>query len=172
VRGLTPGHPVGIAAVLVGLAVALTGCSSSSIAEPSPAASSRADPAESGPAPKLLTASLHDTVIPQDDGRVSWTTTWRACFGPGPGDPAEVVGWQTQAVTSEGVSPEARDQSGGCVDLDIATGTDGTDAGMPGRDNQLSDAQALAYRARAVHADGTVTPWTEPVRVGTTTPAG
>jgi hypothetical protein len=172
VRRLTPERPVGVAATLVGLAVALTGCSSSPVAEPSPAASSRADPIESGPAPDLLTASLDDTVIPQDDGLVSWTTTWRACFGPGPDDPTEVVGWQTQAVTSEGSSPEARELLEGCVDLDVATGTDDADAGMPGRDIQLSDAQALAYRVRAVHADGTLTPWTDPVRVGTTTPAG
>jgi hypothetical protein len=38
---------------------------------------------------------------------------------------------------------------------------------MPGHEIQLSDAQALAYRVRAVHADGTVSPWTDPVRVGT-----
>jgi hypothetical protein len=162
----------GIAAGLVGLAVALTGCSSSSVAGPSPPATSGAGSAQSGPAPQLLSASLHDTVIPHDDGLVSWTTTWRACFGPGPGDRGEVIGWQTQAVTSEGTSPEAVDLPGGCVDLDVATGTNDADAGTPGRDIQLSDAQALAYRVRAVHADDTVTPWTEPVRVGTTTPAG
>ena len=169
---LTPQRPGRIAAGLVGLAVALTGCTSSSVAGPFSSATSGADPTQSGPAPELLTASLHDTVIPHDDGLVSWTTTWRACFGPGPGDRGEVVGWETQAVTSEGTSPEAADLAGGCIDLDVATGTNDADADMPGRDIQLSDAQALAYRVRAVHADDTVTPWTEPVRVGSTTPAG
>ena len=169
---LTPQRPGGIAAGLVGLAVALTGCTSSSVAGPFSSATSGADPAQSGPAPELLTASLHDAVIPHDDGLVSWTTTWRACFGPGQGDRGEVVGWETQAVTSEGTSPEVADLAGDCIDLDVATGTNDADADTPGRDIQLSDAQALAYRVRAVHADDTVTPWTEPVRVGSTTPAG
>jgi hypothetical protein len=172
VHRLTPQRPGRIAAGLVGLAVALTGCTSSSVAGPFSSATSGADPAQSGPAPELLTASLHDAVIPHDDGLVSWTTTWRACFGPGQGDRGEVVGWETQAVTSEGASPEVADLAGGCIDLDVATGTNDADADTPGRDIQLSDAQALAYRVRAVHADDTVTPWTEPVRVGSTTPAG
>jgi hypothetical protein len=172
VHRLTPQRPGRIAAGLVGLAVALTGCTSSSVAGPFSSATSGADPAQSGPAPELLTASLHDAVIPHDDGLVSWTTTWRACFGPGQGDRGEVVGWETQAVTSEGASPEVADLAGDCIDLDVATGTNDADADTPGRDIQLSDAQALAYRVRAVHADDTVTPWTEPVRVGSTTPAG
>jgi hypothetical protein len=60
----------------------------------------------------------------------------------------------------------------GCIDLDVATGVDDAYAGMPSRQVQLVDAQALAYRVRARRGDGTVTPWTDPVRVGTTTPAG
>jgi hypothetical protein len=38
---------------------------------------------------------------------------------------------------------------------------------MTGRDVQLVDAAALAYRVRAVHADGTVSPWTPRVPAGT-----
>ncbi|MDP9461439.1 MAG: hypothetical protein M3Q22_14735, partial [Actinomycetota bacterium] len=95
--------------------------------------------------------------------------TWLACFRPGDG--AEVVRWQSQSVTSEGSSPDTDELPGGCIDLQVATGVNPADAGMPGRDLQLSDAQALAYRVRAVHPDDTVTPWTEPVRVGTQLPA-
>jgi hypothetical protein len=43
---------------------------------------------------------------------------------------------------------------------------------MLGRDIQLAEASTLAYRVRAVLDDGTVTPWTEPVRVGATRPPG
>jgi hypothetical protein len=113
-----------------------------------------------------VSAGLDDTVVPRPGGQVAWTTTWRACFGPG-GDGREVVAWQAQAVTSEGSSPVADELPGGCLDLEVATGVNAEEAGMPGREIQLSDAQALAYRVRAVHADGTVSPWTDPVRVGT-----
>ena len=41
---------------------------------------------------------------------------------------------------------------------------------MVGRDTQLAEAGALAYRVRAVHDDGTVTPWSAPIPAGSTKP--
>lgn len=152
--------------VLVGAALLApvgAGCSAPSGETAAPATSAAS---EAGPPAVLVSAGLHDAVVPRPGGQISWTTTWRACFGPGDGD-REVVAWQAQAVTSEGSSPEAEELPGGCVDLDVASGVNAEEAGMPGRQIQLSDAQALAYRVRAVHADGTVSPWTDPVRVGT-----
>jgi hypothetical protein len=154
--------------------MALPACSSSPAASPSTESAetaARSTSAEAGPPVELVSAGLHDTVVPRPDGQISWMTTWRACFRPG-GDDHEVIAWQARAVTSEGSSSEADELPGGCLDLDVATGVNATEAGMPGREIQLSDAQSLAYRVRAVYADGTVSPWTDPVRVGTETSAG
>ena len=156
----------GVAAALLVPAAALAGCAPSE--EVGTAELSAAPPAESGPPAELVSAGLRDTVEPHPGGVVAWTTTWFACFGPGDG--AEVVRWQSQSVTSEGSSPTMHELPGGCMDLQVATGVNPAEAGMPGRELQLSDAQALAYRVRAVHPDDTVTPWTEPVRVGTDLP--
>ncbi len=138
---------MGVAAALLVPAAALAGCASSE--DGGPAEVSAAPPAESGPPADLVSAGLRDSVEPQPDGMVAWTRTWLACFRPGDG--AEVVRWQSQSVTSEGSSPDTDELPGGCIDLQVATGVNPADAGMPGRDLQLSDAQALAYRVRAVH---------------------
>ena len=168
---LTLQRPGGVAAALLALAVAPTGCSSSP--DPAPrAACSATEPSEVGAPPTLARATLEDTVSPHDDGLVAWTTTWRACFAPAEGSPSVVRRWESRAVTPEGSSPEVAEVPGGCLDLDVATGVDPAEDERPTRDLQLSDAQNLAYLVRAVHADGTVTPWTEPVRVGTVTGAG
>ncbi len=150
--------------MLLALTVTLAGCSSGPAAAPPSPAPERGSP------PRLLSATVQDAVVPREDGRIAWTTTWRACFGAGAD--TDVALWQTQVVTTEGTAPEVTDLTDGCIDLDVATGVDAADAGMPSREIQLSDAQALAYRVRALLDDGTTTPWTEPVRVGTTTPAG
>jgi hypothetical protein len=152
--------------MLLAVAVALVGCSSG----PGPTAAPSSPAPEHGSPPQLLSATLQDSVVPREDGRVAWTTTWSACFGARAD--TDVAALQTQVVTAEGTSPEVTDLPDGCIDLDVATGVDDPAAGMPSREIQLSDAQALAYRVRARLDDGTVTPWTEPVRVGTTTPAG
>ncbi len=168
-------HPVGAALVAgsIAAAVALPGCSSSPDpdGQAGPAAgTSTAAPAEAGPPPVLASATLEDGVVALRAGQVGWTTTWRACAAPDPADPAEVVGWQSQALTPEGSSPEVEELARGCLDLDVATGVNAEDAGLVGRDAQLADAANLAYRVRAVHADGTVTPWSVPYRVGTARP--
>ena len=163
---LTARSPSGTTSVLVAVSVALAGCSSG----PGPTAAPASPAQEHGSPPQLLTATLQDAVVPQGDGRVAWTTTWRACFGARAD--TDVATWQAQVVTAEGTSPEVTDLPDACIDLDVATGVDDAYSGMSSRQIQLSDAQALAYRVRARRGDGTVTPWTDPVRVGTTTPAG
>ena len=67
----------------------------------------------------------------------------------------------------EGASPELQQVPDGCLELDVARGINRPDAGMPGRELQLVDAAALGYRVRAVHTDGTVSPWTPRVHAGT-----
>ncbi|MFP5371287.1 MAG: hypothetical protein ACLGI3_11145 [Actinomycetes bacterium] len=151
-----------VAAALLVPAAALAGCASSGDA--GAPEGSAAPPTESGPPAELLSAGLRDSVEPRPGGVVAWTTTWVACFGPADG--AQVVRWESRSVTSEGSSPDTDELPGGCIDLQVATGVNPADAGMPGRELQLSDAQTLAYRVRAVHPDGTVTPWTDAVRVG------
>jgi hypothetical protein len=159
-------------AVLAALA-ALIGCSSSAgSAEPGPApspnpATSSSPAVEVGVPASVTSATLQDSVVPQADGRVLWTTTWRACFAPGAAGAPAVAGWEAEVSGLEGASPELQDLPDGCLELDVARGINRPDAGMPGRDVQLVDAAALAYRVRAVHTDGTVTPWTPPVRAGT-----
>jgi hypothetical protein len=159
--------PADVATALV-VAATLAGCSAG---RPSAVGASSSAPSVSGPPPDLVSAVLEDSSVPQDDGLVSWTTTWRACFQPGLEDTGEVARWEVRAVTTEGSSPEIDELPGGCIDLDVAAGVNATADGMPGREIQLSDAQALAYRVRVVRDDGTVTPWTDVVRVGTLTAA-
>lgn len=122
-----------------------------------------------GAPPSVASATLQDSVVPQADGRVLWTTTWRACFAPGTDGGPEVAGWEAEVSGLEGASPELQPVPDGCLELDVARGINGPDAGMPGRELQLVDAAALAYRVRAVHTDGTVSPWAPLVRAGTVT---
>ena len=152
-----------VAAGSIGLAVALTGCPASAGPTGTTGASPTAPPSESGRPAALSTAGLVDAEE-ADGTRIRWTTTWRACFTTHPEDTGAVVGCEAQVGTPEGSSPQVGELPSACVEIDVASGTD---SDRRGREVQLADAQALTYRVRAVHADGTVTPWTEPVRVGT-----
>lgn len=172
---LNPSHP----AAFLASVVALAGCSSAgelpaaaSSTASSTASSSPAERPVAGEPVRLVSATVEDTVVPRDDGRISWTTTWRACFAPAAGDPSGVARWEARLVTSEGTSPEVEELPDGCVDLQVATGVNPADAGLLHREVQLSDAAGLAYRVRAVGADGRATPWTDPVRVTSQTPPG
>ena len=166
---LTPAHPAGAAAALLALATALAGCTSaedpSGSAAPTAASSSPAELPVAGEPVRLVSATLDDTVVPQDDGSISWTTTWEACFAPAGGDPAGVARWEARLITPEGASSSVEELPGNCVDLDVATGRNSADAGLLNREIALSDAAGLTYRVRAVTEEGTVTPWTDPVRV-------
>lgn len=168
-------HPAGAPVACLALAVALAGCSSTEDAS-GPASSTASPPPAglpvAGEPVRLVSATLEDTVVPQEDGRISWTTTWEACFAPVAGEAAEVARWEAQLVTPEGASPDVEQLSGNCVDLDVATGLNPADAGLVNREIALSDAAGLTYRVRAVTREGTVTPWTDPVRVTSVSPPG
>ena len=174
---LTPERPAGVAAAFLTLAVALAGCTSTATSpgttSPTTSAATSSAPAEpsvAGEPVRLVSATLEDAVVPADDGRISWTTTWRACFAPAEGSPTPVARWEAQLVTPEGASPELEVLPDGCVDLEVATGVNPADQGLFNREIQLSDAAGLTYRVRAVGEDGTATPWTDPVRVTAETP--
>jgi hypothetical protein len=128
---------------------------------------SPAKPVEAGRPLEMVEARLDDKATPKPNGRTSWSTTWRVCFAP---DRTDTTRMEAQAVTSEGSGTSLRQLEGRCLRLEVARGENDAGAGMPGRDTQVADAAALAYRVRAVHRDGTVTPWTKPIPVGTTKP--
>jgi hypothetical protein len=124
-------------------------------------------PVEAGRAVEMAEAVLDDKITPAPNRRISWSTTWRVCFAPGRADTTRM---EAQAVTSEGSGTSLRKLEGRCLKLEVARGENDAGAGMPGRDTQLAEAAALAYRVRAVHEDGTVTPWTAPIPAGSTKP--
>ena len=164
---MTRRHPTGAAGAVLAVLAALAGCSSSAgSAAPAPAPTTTAA-VEVGAPPSVASATLEDAVVPEGGGRVLWTTTWRACFAAADGDPA-VARWEAEVSGLEGASPQLQELPDGCLELDVARGVNAADAGMPGRDLQLVESAALAYRVRAVRTDGTVTPWTPPVHAGST----
>ena len=148
---LRPGAP---AATLLALAAGLAGCSSSTDEAEMPGTGA-------GPAPVLASATLTDDV---DVAAGTWSTTWEACFAPLPGE--DIERWEAQAVTTEGVSPRVEQLPGECIELQLAQGRGTTPADDPGRTAALADAGSLAYRARGVRADGSGTPWSDPVVAG------
>ena len=154
----SPRSPGPVAALLA-LAVGLVGCSAGGAGTSAAAAETTA---VTGAAPVLASATLVDDVDPAVG---TWSTTWAACFAPA-GNEA-VAGWEVQTVTTEGVSPQVRELTGGCIDLKLAQGRGTAPIDDPGRTAALADAGSLAYRVRAVRTDGSATPWTDPVVVGT-----
>ncbi|SDQ42671.1 hypothetical protein [Quadrisphaera sp. DSM 44207] len=157
------------------LVLLLPACSADQASEPGTTPASSSAPAEAGPAPHVASAVLEDATQPAEEGRAAWSTTWRACFALAADDPAaagppDAVRWQSQAVTTEGASPAVEQVPGGCLDLVVARGVNAAEAGTPGREVALADAANLAYRVRAVRPDGTVTPWSQPVRVTSVLP--
>jgi hypothetical protein len=145
----------GPAAALLALAAGLAGCSSSTDEAATPGTGA-------GPAPVLASATLTDDV---DAAAGTWSTTWEACFAPLPGE-EDIERWEVQAVTTEGVSPRVEQLPGECIELQLAQGPGTTPADDPGRTAALADAGSLAYRARGVRADGSGTPWSDPVVAG------
>ena len=150
-------RPRGPAAALVTLAAGLSGCSSAGGTETAGMAGTVA-----GPAPVLASATLTDDV---DPAARTWSTTWEACFAPLPGE-EDIARWEVQVVTAEGVSPRVQQLPGECVELQLAQGPGTTPATDPGRVAALADAGSLGYQARGVRADGSVTPWSDPVVAG------
>ena len=134
-------------------------------AETSSSETSPTKAVEVGRPVEVVEALLRDKTTTGQDGRTSWTTTWRVCFAA---NRADMTRLEALAVTTEGTGTSLRELEGKCLELDVARGQGKADAGIPGRKAQLAEAGALAYRVRAVHDDGTVTPWTEPIHAGTT----
>ena len=130
-------------------------------------ATSPAQPVEAGRPVEMVKAVLDDKVTSGPDRRTSWSTTWRVCFKS---DRPDTTRLEAQAVTSEGSGTSLRVLEGSCLRLGVASGQGNAEAGMVGRDTQLAEAAALAYRVRAVHRDGTVSAWTAPIPAGTTKP--
>lgn len=120
---------------------------------------------EAGKPVRVVEALITDEVSTEQDGQTAWTTTWRICFAP---DRADTTRLEAQAVTTEGSGTSLRELEGECLKMDIARGKGDADSRKRSRVAQLAEAAALAFRVRAVHHDGTVTPWTEPVAVGAT----
>jgi len=141
-------------AALLALAAGLAGCSS--------AGEVQLRGTVAGPVPVLASATLTDEV---DPAAGTWSTTWEACFAPLPGE-EDLEGLEVQAVTAEGVSPRIQPLPGECVELQLAQGSGTAPADDPGRTAALGDAGSLAYQARGVRADGSVTPWSDPVVAG------
>jgi hypothetical protein len=145
-------------AALLALAAGLTGCS---VAGPSADEAPAPSAAQQGPAPTLVAARLSDQV---NAANGTWSTTWEACFATGSGGGS--VTWQAQTLTSEGAVPGVDVLDDQCLELQVATGV-GEPDDDPTREASLADAVRLVYQVRAVHPDGTVSPWSEPVAAGT-----
>ena len=145
--------------VLLALAAGLTGCSTGT---PGTASVTPSGPTVAGPAPVLASATLTDDV---DPAAGTWSTAWEACFAALTGE-GDLERWEVQVITAEGVSPRVQRLPGQCLELLLAQGQGTTPHDAPARVAALADAASLAYRARGVRADGTVTPWTDPVAAG------
>jgi hypothetical protein len=153
----------GPVAALLALAAGLAGCSAGGAGTPAaPATAAAGTTAVTGAAPVLASAALVDDVDPAVG---TWSTTWEACFAPA-GNEA-VASWEVQTVTAEGIAPRVRGLTGRCIDLQLAQGRGTAPVDDPGRTAALADAGSLAYQVRGVRADGSATPWTDPVVVGT-----
>ena len=143
----------------------LTGCSTpAGTGQPT---TPQTTPAQVGQPVEVAQASLDDNKTVGQNGQTSWTTTWRVCFKPGRVDTTR---WEAQRVTTEGSGASLRELKGRCLEVGVALGQNKADAGMVGRETQLAEAATLAYRVRAVHDDGTVTPWSVPIPAGSTKP--
>ena len=109
-----------------------------------------------------LVATLEDQVDDLPGGRIRWSTYWRLCWADYPG----AGGYDLQALTSEGASDRLRHQTDRCFSLQVAAGENLKTQGQLNRDLQLAmRSSQLAYRVRAVLADGQSSEWSKPLSV-------
>ena len=109
-----------------------------------------------------LTAELEDEVHDLSGGEISWSTYWRLCWANYEG----AIEYELQALTSEGASDKLRHQGERCFRLEVAVGKNPKTQGLLNRDLQLAiRSSELAYRVRAVLADGTSSEWSKPLSV-------
>ena len=105
-----------------------------------------------------LVATLEDQVDDLPDGRIKWSTYWRLCWDDYP----EAREYELQALTSEGASKTLEHQSERCYRTEVAAGENAKTQGLLNRDIQLAmRSSMLAYRVRAVLADGQFSEWSK-----------
>jgi hypothetical protein len=103
-----------------------------------------------------FTATLDRDVRRLPGGRIVWSTEWRLCWAPRAG----ALAYEVQTLTGEGASGNTARQAGRCLELEVAANENRRAEGY--RDERVQVALAasqLAYRVRAVLADGRFTPW-------------
>ena len=110
-----------------------------------------------------LTTELEDEVQDLPGGEIKWSTFWRLCWANYEGATA----YELQPLTSEGASDKLERQSERCFRVEVALGKNPKTQGLLNRELQLAiRSSQLAYRVRAVLADGTKSEWSRPLSVG------
>jgi hypothetical protein len=112
-------------------------------------------------APKPLggfTARLEDRVETLPEERVRWSTDWVLCWKA----PPKAVAYEVQVSTSEGYSRNAKRIETTCHRVEVAKDEGPRSAMADTRARQLTMISTMVgYRVRAVHADGSATPWSD-----------
>jgi hypothetical protein len=110
-----------------------------------------------------LTATLEDELRDRPGGRVAWSTGWKLCWAEHP----HAQAYELQVLTAEGRSPRLRRQRARCYEVEVAAGENRRSRVLVNRELQLALTRAqLAYRVRAVLADGSTTRWSETIEAG------
>ncbi len=110
-----------------------------------------------------LTATLEDEVQELGGERIKWSTYWKLCWEAPPG----AISYELQTLTSEGRSDKLRRQTESCFRLEVAAGDNERGQGFVNREVMLAlQAGQLAYRVRAVFAQGRVGEWSAAIPVG------
>lgn len=108
------------------------------------------------PAMGGFAATLADEVRELPRQGIAWRTYWTLCWKAYP----EARGYELQAVTSEGGSLRPQAIDGPCHRLEVAANENRRAEGLRARDIQLAlQSGQLAYRVRAVLADGRTSNW-------------
>lgn len=125
--------------------------------------------AEPLPAMGGFSASLVDEVRDLPGHRIAWRTYWTLCWDAYPA----ARGYELQAMTSEGGSVRPKAVDGPCHRLEVAADENPKAEGLRARDLQLAlQSGQLAYRVRAVLADGRTSPWSPVFGAGKTVGSG
>jgi hypothetical protein len=120
------------------------------------ATAAAAFPAEPLPPIGGFVATLADEVRELPKQRIAWRTYWTLCWDAYP----QARGYELQAVTSEGGSLRPKSVDGPCHRLEVAGNENRRSEGLRTRDLQLAvQSGQLAYRVRALLADGRTSAW-------------
>jgi len=115
------------------------------------------------PAVAGLVATLEDEQRDLPDGQIAWTTHWKLCWEPYAG----AQEYELEPTTGEGVSRRRAHQIGTCLRVEVAKGQNAKAQGLFNRDLMLASLSGmLAYRVRAVMAEGRVSQWSPAMIVG------